>query len=184
MFGSFYLDAIPRTTTSCRVPAAVLGQVNGSFNDTAPVRLAAITDGLSQTLFVAERALTPLKEIEDSQGSGYRRYGWMISGNWGDTLLTAFYPPNMYRKVIPGGDPSQYFAASSLHPGGLNVLMGDGSARFIKESISTWPFDPVSGAPRGITSTSSSAWTNIPASGVWQALATRNGNEAIDGGAY
>ena len=44
--------------------------------------------------------------------------------------------------------------ASSNHPGGANVLMGDGAVHFIKDSIDL---------------------------GVWRALATRNGGEVISG---
>ena len=43
--------------------------------------------------------------------------------------------------------------ARSLHPGGVNVLMGDGSTRFVAESIST---------------------------AVWRGLGTRNGRELVD----
>ena len=148
MYGSFHLNALSRPQTDCRVPAAVIAQVNGSFNDTSPIRLSSFADGLSTTVMAAERALAPLVSVEDARGPGYDRFGWLMTGNWGDTLVTAFYPPNMYRKVTPGGDVEQYFAASSLHPAGLNVLLGDGSARFIKDTISTWPFDPDSGAPQ------------------------------------
>ena len=56
------------------------------------------------------------------------------------------------------------WTASSLHPGGVNVLMGDGSVRFIKETIDSSE--------------------NEGKSGVWQKLATRNGGEVIDPGAY
>ncbi len=44
--------------------------------------------------------------------------------------------------------------ASSNHPGGANVLMGDGAVHFIKDSIDLR---------------------------VWRALATRNGGEVISG---
>ena len=44
--------------------------------------------------------------------------------------------------------------ASSSHPGGANVLMGDGAVHFIKDSINLC---------------------------IWRALATRNGGEVISG---
>ncbi len=46
---------------------------------------------------------------------------------------------------------------SSYHPGGVNVMFGDGSTRFIKDSTALQ---------------------------VWRALSTRNGGEVIDGGSY
>ena len=46
---------------------------------------------------------------------------------------------------------------SSYHPGGVNMLFGDGSVRFIKESV---------------------------ALSVWRALCTRNGGEVISGSDY
>ena len=49
------------------------------------------------------------------------------------------YPPNMFRKVSYAAGANHAYAASSLHPGGLNALMGDGSVRFIKETIDSWP---------------------------------------------
>ena len=184
MYGSYFLNATPRIANGCRVPSAVLAQVDGSFHDVSPIRLAAITDGLSQTVFVAERALSPLREMEDDRGPTFGRYGWLISGNWGDSLVSAFYPPNLYRKVAPKGDVHQYFGASSLHPGGLNALMGDGSVRFVTETVSSWPFDPATGRPRGIREEASGAWSNAPAGGIWQAMATRSGGEAIASDSY
>ncbi len=46
---------------------------------------------------------------------------------------------------------------SSYHPGGVNVLFGDGSTRFLKDST---------------------------ALAVWRALSTRNGGEIVNGGDY
>jgi prepilin-type N-terminal cleavage/methylation domain-containing protein/prepilin-type processing-associated H-X9-DG protein len=46
---------------------------------------------------------------------------------------------------------------SSLHPGGVNLLMGDGSVRFIRDSIDL---------------------------NVWRGLSTRNGGEVVSGDAY
>ena len=83
----------------------------------------------------------------------------------------------MPKKVGIGGGVNHAAAASSLHPGGLNAAMGDGSVRFIKETISTWPFDPVSGRPVGATEGPGGHWSNLPSPGVWQHLATRAGGE-------
>ncbi|MEW4566229.1 DUF1559 domain-containing protein [Tautonia sp. JC769] len=179
MYGSFYHNAIPRVASGCTVPAAQIAQVNGVFNDLSPIRLASVSDGLSHTIFVTERALWPLRETFDHQGALYSRYGWIISGNWGASLVSSFYPPNLYRKVAPGRGSTQYFAASSLHPGGLNAMMGDGSVRFIKETIATWPYNPESGGPLGIRTSDEDVWVNVPPTGVWQALATRAGGEVV-----
>ena len=184
VYGSFHVGAAPRVETGCRVPPDVLAEVNGSFNDVSPIRLASFTDGLAATAVVAERALAPLKDVADAKGPAYGRFGWLVTGNWGDTLVTAFYPPNMYRKVRPGDDVAQFSAASSLHPGGVNLLMGDGSARFVRDTISTWPFDPSSGVPQGVTRAASGAWANAPAPGVWQSLSTRNGAELVPAGSF
>ncbi len=40
---------------------------------------------------------------------------------------------------------------SIFHPGGVNVLMGDGSARFVKETIQSWPLGLDWDQPAGAT---------------------------------
>jgi prepilin-type N-terminal cleavage/methylation domain-containing protein len=179
MSGSLMVDAIPRPATGCVVPPALLAQLNGSFHDDGPIRASSFGDGLSQTAIVGERTLFPLRRVEDGRGAVSPRFGWIVSGNWADSLVTAFLPPNLHRKLAPSADAWHARAASSLHPGGLHVLLGDGSVRFVRETISTWPFDPLSGVPRGATTDASGAWTALPLGGIWQALATRRGGEAV-----
>ena len=60
VYGSFYVNAVPRTDTNCKVDPAVIAQANGSFNDVSPIRLSSFSDGLSFTATVTERALSPL----------------------------------------------------------------------------------------------------------------------------
>jgi prepilin-type processing-associated H-X9-DG protein len=94
-------------------------------------------------------------------------------------MFTTLYPPNMINKVALGAGSAHAYAASSLHPGGINAMMGDGSVRFIRDKIQTWAFDSLTGRPAGASLTAGGWWINLPSEGVWQALGTRNGNEVI-----
>ena len=81
------------------MPGALVAECNGVFNDLSPIRLSSVTDGLSNTIFMAEKAVTAL------QGLAYNptyvaEHGWYITGNWGDTLVTTFYPPNACDRVV------------------------------------------------------------------------------------
>ena len=58
--------------------------------------------------------------------------------------------------------------------------MGDGSVRFIKDSIDTWPFDPVTGQPAGASRVGGGWWVGFPSRGIWQALSTRAGGEIVE----
>jgi len=75
------------------------------------------------------------------------QHGWYITGNWGDTLVTALYPPNACDMVSAASLAAWSNSASSMHPGGLNVLMGDGSVRFVKDTIQSWPLSALTGNP-------------------------------------
>jgi len=176
--GSFESLALPLRANQCRPDPIARQQNNGCFHDMSPVALASSSDGLSNTLFVLERATSPLRGVDTFTPGEFATHGWFITGNWGDTLATTFYPPNAFKSVSLAASIAQFGAGSSLHPGGLNTLMGDGSVRFIKETIQTWRFSPITGNPVGITQSRGGFWINPPAPGLWQALSTRTGSEA------
>ena len=100
-FGSFYVNALPQPSNGCQVAGEVRGQANGPFNDIGPVGFASILDGLGQTLFVAEKATATFRELDAVDPAIFPSRGWWVTGNWGDTLMTTFYPPNMGTRSSP-----------------------------------------------------------------------------------
>ncbi len=139
------------------------------------VGFAAITDGTSNTMLASESV--------QGHGRDYRGFTWWGYG----ANFTAYLAPNSplpdlsqslrfdcdvtnplnppcaqavnYTSPTPPGTTSlaQYNAARSRHPGGVNAAFGDGSVKYLKNTI------------------------NIA---VWQALSTTRGGEIISADAY
>jgi prepilin-type processing-associated H-X9-DG protein len=152
-----------------------------------------VTDGNSSTILFDEGAYGKLG------GDDAIYFGWWTSGIYGDVIFSTFYPMNPQSRV--GLSLSTDFvsidifesAASSLHPGGVNVGFADGSVRFIKDSINTMPFDQSTGTPIGViagatqcTSGSAPIYSLAPGTqlGIWQALSTRAGGKVISADSY
>src|SRR5262249_22981894 len=151
-----------------------------------PVRLSSITDGSSNTMALGERAhgrysrTTGLDGIADFYG-----LDWWFAPSYGNTMFTSFYPINPWKRLDNTDgylfDGNAYgMAASSFHPGGANFSFVDGSVRFLKETIDSWPFNAQTGVPTNITLDSNGFLVQAPGTqAVYQALSTRNGGEVI-----
>ena len=143
------------------------------------VRIANITDGLSNTLFFGERChfdpnydtFAPPGWTFFSQTMGM--WGWWASSSGGyglSDVAESTYSPINYVVPISYGNPNvsqttftttyeypRVNAFGSLHPGGANFAMVDGSVRFLKQTI---------------------------AQPVYHALGTRAGGEVISADSY
>jgi prepilin-type N-terminal cleavage/methylation domain-containing protein/prepilin-type processing-associated H-X9-DG protein len=125
---------------------------HGGINEDVPkvhVRMAEITDGLSNTLFASE--------VIQTEDTDLRGVIWCTP----TSAFTTYLAPNSTdNDILPkiGGScvvqlsngrtnppcrtrPADiqifYLAARSRHPGGVNTLMGDGSVHFVEDEIET-----------------------------------------------
>jgi prepilin-type N-terminal cleavage/methylation domain-containing protein/prepilin-type processing-associated H-X9-DG protein len=156
--------------------------LNGIYTYNMTRRIADVTDGTSNTFIYGERAngMFVASDIDN--------YGWWADAVTADTLFTTLYPLNPFKKI--SNTQTEYSDAyvescSSFHPGGANFAMCDGSVRFVKDTINTWPFNAATGYPLGVTD-SSGYMVIAPGTktGVYQNLSTRAGNEVISADQY
>jgi prepilin-type processing-associated H-X9-DG protein len=153
-------------------------------------KIASITDGTSSTMFFSERPFGLLDSDPAMAYAGASNDYWWNSGYWGHTNFDTSYAPNALRKNKALFDAGWWWlaveAADSFHPGGVNVSMADGSVRFIKDTIASWPINVAAYGP-GIQRSADGNYVIGPGTAipqVWQALSTRHGNEVISSDSY
>jgi prepilin-type processing-associated H-X9-DG protein len=143
----------------------VIGPGSQTAPDGQPIRMAEVTDGLSNTSLFGERShydtnhdsfaaniTAPMQQFLNPMGTtGW----WAASGGrlaGGDVTLSAYAPINFRvpqpfasggSMVPPATDFNSYLfyndrrisAFGSNHPGGANFALGDGSTRFLRQTI-------------------------------------------------
>jgi hypothetical protein len=66
---------------------------------------------------------------------GWRGYLW-LSARAPATLFSTYSTPNPLHPDLGWRSVYGYYAARSFHVGGVNITLGDGSVRFVSETIS------------------------------------------------
>jgi Protein of unknown function (DUF1559) len=132
--------------------------LNGSFFVLSKTRMTDVIDGTSNTLFASEVILVPDTTAHDLRGR--------VHNTWqGNVLFSTLNLPNTtvgdvsnYCVNTPPWAPCQALSATNVvqyarsYHGGVHAAMGDGTVRFISNSVA------------------------LP---TWQALGTRQGNETL-----
>jgi len=109
------------------------------FRASRAVSARDVTDGLSKTLLLSEIRLWPDNGVDDHRG----RYWNTI---WQNSSFSTFQPPNTSvfdNMECSAADPAcgttsstgRVMYARSLHSGGVCAALGDGSTRFITDTI-------------------------------------------------
>jgi prepilin-type processing-associated H-X9-DG protein len=143
----------------------------GLFNFNSHIRFGDITDGTSNTIMLGETYFTPnvQENAYDQNGIWYGMGQRTAMGSHSSLAVSRLgsrkiNPPGTLASAIRGG-------FRSLHGGGVNCGMADGSVRFVSETIDqngqTW--DTVNRRPTG-------GWGEV---GLYQKLFARNDGTAI-----
>jgi prepilin-type N-terminal cleavage/methylation domain-containing protein/prepilin-type processing-associated H-X9-DG protein len=139
----YYVDIDPATGLQNKAIRAEGGLVKGGG------RMAEITDGLSNTVFVGEdngrdERMQP-NHVYIDPVDGQKRRVW----RWADPDCAYGISKVINNNRAPRGGPSAcpwdtnncgpFEEIFSFHPSGANVLLGDGSCRFVSENLAVGP---------------------------------------------
>lgn len=120
--------------------------------DEKPEKFRQITDGLSNTMMMAEVVFPLQDDDKDTRGQifGGDQAGWFVTTNntpntsvpdaCGWNWCTSRPEANLPCTTAKDAISNVSMAPRSRHPGGVNVLMCDSSVQFVTESIDTATF--------------------------------------------
>jgi prepilin-type N-terminal cleavage/methylation domain-containing protein/prepilin-type processing-associated H-X9-DG protein len=154
VFGrSNYVASVGSSTLWCSWPVTL--QPNGAMYRNSKTRIADVIDGMSNTVFVGERSANLADSVWAGMVPFSTHFAWppfasMGTGGIGrpydgpGAFVGAHGGPCPYEDPVVIHPPNSPLGHSdqmqSLHPGGANILLGDGAVRFYSDGarLSTW----------------------------------------------
>jgi prepilin-type N-terminal cleavage/methylation domain-containing protein len=128
-----YLGGMSVTHALCDYAASNL-EGTGVVRQYTPVRIADITDGLSNTLMVAEKRLN-LRYLGQPQANDYIGY----TAGWENDIVRS--TDETPRPDFNGDDDGRENLFGASHPGHFNAVLADGSVHSISYSINPTVFE-------------------------------------------
>jgi prepilin-type N-terminal cleavage/methylation domain-containing protein/prepilin-type processing-associated H-X9-DG protein len=152
----------------------------GLIYDNSAVAISQITDGTSTTILFGELAHGAL-----AGPSAASFNEWLQGMNVNGWAFSASDRPNAFRRATGSQSLAALLGdAGSFHPGGCNFAFADGSVRFLKDTIPSWPTDPnFLNLPDGLAVPAGLDWGSTHPQ-VYQALSTRASGEVISADQY
>jgi prepilin-type N-terminal cleavage/methylation domain-containing protein/prepilin-type processing-associated H-X9-DG protein len=115
------------------------------FGENSTTNLTRVSDGTSNTFMIGETTLT----VHNGRTASWGYRGWVMTGIDPAAGINDWsYPVPGYVPVV--GTLGSWGRAGSLHTGGCNFAMGDGSVRFVRETVANTTLRQVATMAEGI----------------------------------
>jgi len=114
---------------SCNNWSSVAATTRAMSGDNSDCRMRDLTDGTSNTVAIAETT----RNVRNGHGTAWGYRGHVMVGIWLDSNTINNWQFHIFTPVV--GTLGSWARPGSVHTGGMQIVMGDGSVRFLSENI-------------------------------------------------